>query len=1496
MNRTHEWPDPDGELPGFIAAESRRTLKAYREQPNLVDEHANHEEDTARGGYAFRQLLELVQNSADAVSGKSGGGRIEIRLTDNYLYCADDGKAIDRDGVRALMFSHVSPKRGTNQIGRFGLGFKSVLGVTDQPEFFSRSGSFRFDRKSAHRQIREVVPNRARYPALRLPVPVDAREARHADRVLAELGWATNIVRLPLKPGATDTLAKQMHEFPPQFLLFVKHVRRLTLNGTALGDNGTDGSAPISRTLELEKIDGNYVLADGDDIGTWKVFQRRHSLSEEARRDRRSLDDDQDVLIWWAVRSDRPSDSDRFWAYFPTSTASLVGGILNAPWKTNEDRQNLLLGPYNAELIKAAAELVADKMHELADKDDPARHLDVLPRRRESEDTEHVNLLRDRLFDCLREREIIPDQRGRLRHVSAVRYPPDDLVRDATSLEAFKLWEACPNRPTDWLHHSVLERSRRNRLAAIDHLIPDGRSSARIDAWLEALVAHQDPDRWVEASKAAIKTAASVPAEKRNWLGRIVLAADESWKPLNPDRIFLLDESVDYRSASALEEFVHPHVSSDADMRFALRELGIGPRSAEDRFRTISERAWISQFGRRQGFTAADWSGFWTAARKLDATVAEEIIRTYDKWNPCVKTRSGDWQPLDRVLLAGGVVPVNGTAEDSTADDGAIVDTEFHDLDRRLLNRLGVTDAPREQCLRRESCYRQYRSEQVKRFKAPDRNLPANPRDGMLKFRSTTGAGPLGVLAALSDEGAAAYTDALLELEATYGPWIMKHSGQGNRYPELECESPAVYMLRRHGRIRAGRQIVPFEHALGEEPESPEALRRLLRHEHAELIKAAFNLSEPEPEFVGEENPVPLIDVWPGLAAVRAEREQWRNYRLVRCERILIADRPAECVFRTPFVYLRHMEGDDAFRELTLVSDEAGLDLTGREIEKILQYRTRSEIEEQRAVVRACETDAERLLVAVGRYALQNGLPDSLLEVLESENGARPLTGLQIADAAIATYHTEALKVYRHALDDLDPPHQWAGSLRALRFVRSLGFSEEWAGERDRRRDPYLEVEGPYKPPPLHDYQRRVADNVRNMLRGESTGVGDHPRADGFDGHHPPVRRGMISLPTGAGKTRVAVQAVVEAICEDGFAGNVLWVADRDELCEQAVESWRQIWLGMGQSGKRLRVSRMWAGQPAPVQTSDLHVVVATVQTLGAKLRGQSGDYRFLSDFKLVVFDEAHRSIAPTFTSVMEELGLKRGQGASEPFLIGLTATPYRGYDEEKTRWLARRYGRNRLDHGAFLGSDGTPADAQQVIVRLQGMRVLARADHEIIRGTEFFPTAEQLDKMEKTPWWLPQAVEDEIGRDIERTKRILEAYRTFVDPEWPTLVFATSVEHAKTLAALLNARGIRSRSVSGKTETSTRRRIVEEFRNGDIKALVNYGVFREGFDAPKTRAIIVARPVYSPNLYFQMVGRGLRGTKNGGNDRCLVLDVQDNVQKFERQLAFTELDWLWES
>ena len=260
----------------------------------------------------------------------------------------------------------------------------------------------------------------------------------------------------------------------------------------------------------------------------------------------------------------------------------------------------------------------------------------------------------------------------------------------------------------------------------------------------------------------------------------------------------------------------------------------------------------------------------------------------------------------------------------------------------------------------------------------------------------------------------------------------------------------------------------------------------------------------------------------------------------------------------------------------------------------------------------------------------------------------------------------------------------------------------------------------------------------------------------------------------------------------------------------------------------------------------------------------------------------------------MQDIGLTRWQRKDEPYLIGLTATPYRGHDEVETRWLVNRYGSNRLDAGAF-----TSDNSEAVIHELQGMDVLAQADHEIIEGGSFSLDADELAQMNKKPQppWLPQTTQNRIARDPRRTERIIEAYKAHVqsvDPDWPTLIFATSVEHARTVAALLSREGVKSRSVDGETEPATRRSIVKEFRDGEIKALVNFGVFREGFDAPKTRAIIVARPVYSPNLYFQMIGRGLRGVKNGGSNRCLILNVEDNIENFQRALAFSELDWLW--
>ena len=1465
------WSGSDGPIGAYILEESERTLAAYRSQPNLVLEHANHEEDTARGGYATRQLFELIQNGADALSA-SAGGRIWLRLTPTHLYCADEGQPIDQDGVRALMFSHLSPKRGTSEIGRFGLGFKSVLGVTDRPEFFSRSGSFRFDKERSAKVIQSVAPDIGRYPVLRLPEVLDPWPEGNSDPILGEMmEWASNVVRLPLIPGANQTIEQQIRDFPPEFLLFVGHVTQLILQGI-------ESEQP--RTLALSREGDEFLLDEGTRSTRWKVLKRIHTLSPDARSDRRSLDDTNEIPIAWAAPIERLNEPGKFWAFFPTLTTSLLSGILNAPWKTNEDRQNLLPGVYNDELIKATAEMVVADLPAIATDDDPARHLDALPRRPEPGDTEHSSRLRNQLNSYLRDREFVPDQDCTQRKLDELSYPPRELTLDGQiAWETLDRWAFHGGRPTGWVHHSVLNR---NRLATLERVFGRPLPRASISDWLEALARPSaSTEENVKNSMAAIQTAALMPEStlgNYSQLGRIILTADGKWVTPDSDAVFLGEDD-----SLSPARIVHPQLQGDSETLVALEKLGIKSASAETAFRESAMAILGGGLYETRSPKDAEWRKFWELAREVDQSIVEGIIRSYKfeyrqgrlwkNWRDslCVLTLGGGWNSLFRSLLPGTIVPGDGSR-----DTGVAIDTRYHRADMELLARLGAVECakgPHELSLAQRDKYRSRSRTTYQDFCI--RSVGRRPQENYLNFERETTSGPLDVIADLSEEGKVLYTEALLHIPDTYNLWTMSHDTQ-DIYRPMAFKPPSWDTLMVHGRLRTENGIQRLPAGLGDPPQDPSVTRQLLAHPMADAIRRFFSIhvaEETAVEPIGVDDPAPLLDMWPGLKLYLSSEHE--DLQLVRCDGFsnagsIMEEDEVECLKKDGAIYIarKDSEGD----EFQVILEQLGLQLSDEQIEAILSRTAPADVRSAREEIRKCSTDEERLLMAVGEANLRMRLPASLIAIMEQSQG--PLSGIQMAQAAISTYHSGALREYRHALTRLNPPKQWTGGPQTVAFVRSLGFGEEWAGDRNMRRDPYLEVEGPRHLPPLHDFQRRVVGNVRDLICSRTN-----------DGEG----RGMISMPTGSGKTRVAVQSVVEAIRDDGFQGGVLWVADRDELCEQAVEAWREVWSSEGAQDEKLRISRMWGGQPPPLPTANMHVIVATIQTLASRMERRPETYDFLSDFKLLVFDEAHRSIAPTFTSAMQELGLTRWQRSDEPLLIGLTATPYRGYDEAETQRLVGRYGRNRLDSGAFSSDD--PED---VIRELQEMRILARADHATIEGGQFSLSRDELQQTKGVPW-LPRSVEDRIAGDAERTKRIIGAYMERVDQSWPTLIFATSVEHSQTIAALLTSMGVKARSVSGSTESSIRRRVVEEFRSGEIKALVNYGVFREGFDAPKTRAIIVARPVYSPNLYFQMIGRGLRGVKNGGNNRCLILNVRDNIENFEGRLAFSDLDWLWD-
>src|SRR5690606_26755111 len=114
----------------------------------------------AQGGYGDRQIYELVQNAADEIR-NDPGGEIAVILTATHLYCANQGTPVTPEGADTILRMSVSRKRG-GQIGRFGVGVKSVLAVCDAPQFFSKADGiefgFGFDRAWSSELIRNVQP------------------------------------------------------------------------------------------------------------------------------------------------------------------------------------------------------------------------------------------------------------------------------------------------------------------------------------------------------------------------------------------------------------------------------------------------------------------------------------------------------------------------------------------------------------------------------------------------------------------------------------------------------------------------------------------------------------------------------------------------------------------------------------------------------------------------------------------------------------------------------------------------------------------------------------------------------------------------------------------------------------------------------------------------------------------------------------------------------------------------------------------------------------------------------------------------------------------------------------------------------------------------------------------------------------------------------------------------------------------------------------------
>jgi superfamily II DNA or RNA helicase len=269
---------------------------------------------------------------------------------------------------------------------------------------------------------------------------------------------------------------------------------------------------------------------------------------------------------------------------------------------------------------------------------------------------------------------------------------------------------------------------------------------------------------------------------------------------------------------------------------------------------------------------------------------------------------------------------------------------------------------------------------------------------------------------------------------------------------------------------------------------------------------------------------------------------------------------------------------------------------------------------------------------------------------------------------------------------------------------------------------------------------------------------------------------------------------------------------------------------------------------------------------------------------RLVIMDEAHQAIAPTYREVIQGLCGAGGEGA----LLGLTATPGRSWnDVAADEALSEFFAGSKVV--LEIGNEPNP------VKYLLDNGYLARPSFQQIEySPEIRPSAGELKKLARLDDYSSETL-DKMAADTARNLAILDSAKALVARGHTRIIlFAVSVEHAQDMASGLAAHGILAAVVSGETSGNKRASILKSFKSpvSRPQVLCNFGVLTTGFDAPKTSAAIIARPTKSLVLYSQMVGRATRGPKAGGNDSCEILTVHDPAYPGFGDIAEAFFNW----
>lgn len=325
------------------------------------------------------------------------------------------------------------------------------------------------------------------------------------------------------------------------------------------------------------------------------------------------------------------------------------------------------------------------------------------------------------------------------------------------------------------------------------------------------------------------------------------------------------------------------------------------------------------------------------------------------------------------------------------------------------------------------------------------------------------------------------------------------------------------------------------------------------------------------------------------------------------------------------------------------------------------------------------------------------------------------------------------------------------------------------------------------------------------------------------------IRKGLVALPTGTGKT------ILSALDAKIVGGRVLFIAHNNEILRQAARAYSKVF-GTNEVG-------FINSNEEHAPNKDL--IFANV----ASLRKNGCLDQYARDhFSYVVVDEFHHGAAPSYQRLLTHFDAK--------FFLGLTATPDR-------------------------------TDRQDVIALLDGNLIFSISTAEAIdRGFlapfTYYGLKDNIDYAEiKHNGYRYDPSDLEKALLIpKRDNAIFEKYQALAQGA-KAIGFCISIKHAERMAEVFTERGIPSVAIHSGLNREERAIRIRRFEQGDIRCAFTRDLFNEGVDVPDTDALLFLRPTESKIIFIQQLGRGLRISP--GKKSVRILDFIANYKGADR-------------